>query len=99
MCIRDRLCDLLLLGGRFEGRMVEGYNMLNGSLEADKIFQVGDEALVVINYSGEEILSVNMIDHYRLDLELLLGLCFALFLVLFAGCRAPNSVNWGNTSA
>ncbi len=78
-------CDLLLLGGRFEGRMVEGYNMLNGSLEADKIFQVGDEALVVINYSGEEILSVNMIDHYRLDLELLLGLCFALFLVLFAG--------------
>ena len=23
----EQLCDLLLLGGRFEGRMVEGYNM------------------------------------------------------------------------
>ena len=33
---------LKLLGGRFKGKEVEGYNLLSGSLESDKIFNGGD---------------------------------------------------------
>ncbi len=78
-------CTLELLGGKFKGEIVDGFNMLNGSLENDKIFQVGDKVLVVINYQEDTIVSVNMIDHYRHPTELLLAVAFALFLILVAG--------------
>ncbi len=88
----EQTCELLLLGGRFEGTIAEGYNMLNGSLESDKIFRPGDRALVVIHYTGEEIVSVNMIDHYRLNKELVLALGFAAFLILFAGKAGVRAI-------
>ena len=81
----EQTCMVEFLGGKFKGKTAEGYNLLNGSLESDKIFQVGDKAQVVINYEGDEILSVNLIDHYRLDKEVILALLFAGMLILFAG--------------
>lgn len=81
----EQTCKVELLGGKFKGQTTEGYNMLNGSLESDKIFQTGDKALVVISYQEDEIISVNMIDHYRINQEMILAICFALFLILFAG--------------
>jgi uncharacterized membrane protein len=59
--------------------------MLNGSLEQDKLFTKGDKALVVISYKEEQIISINMIDHFRIDKELILVVIFGLLLILFAG--------------
>ncbi|WP_374045408.1 YibE/F family protein [uncultured Anaerotruncus sp.] len=81
----EQICTLELLGGRFQGRTASGVNMLNGSLEQDKIFSPGDRALVVVSYQGDAIRSVTMIDHDRIGKELLLAGVFAVFLVLFAG--------------
>lgn len=81
----EQTCRIKLLGGRFKGQETEGVNMLNGSLENDKLFEVGDKAQVVISYDGDEILSVNMIDHYRIPYEILLAAVFVLVLVLVAG--------------
>jgi uncharacterized membrane protein len=81
----EQRCKIRLLGGRFKGEITEGINMLNGSLEQDKLFDKGDRALVVISYKDDGIISVNMIDHYRLPSELILVGIFALLLVLFAG--------------
>jgi uncharacterized membrane protein len=81
----EQRCKLLLLGGRFEGAITEGINMLNGSLEQDKLFSDGDRALVVISYKDDRIISVNMIDHYRIDKELILVGSFCILLILFAG--------------
>lgn len=81
----EQTCRIKLLGGKFKGQETEGINMLNGSLENDKLFEVGDKAQVVISYDGEEILSVNMIDHYRIPFEILLAGIFILVLVLVAG--------------
>lgn len=81
----EQTCELKLLGGRFKGQKTQGYNALNGSLEMDKIFHEGDKALVVIDYNEDEILSVNMIDHYRINKELILALCFVALLILVAG--------------
>ena len=80
----EQTCTLKLLGGRFKGKEVEGYNLLSGSLESDKIFSVGDKALVVVSYNEDEILSVNMIDHYRMDKEWSLIGIFCVLLILFA---------------
>ena len=81
----EQRCTLELLGGRFEGTTTTGVNLLNGSLEQDKLFVPGDKAMVVISYQGDEILSVTMTDHYRIGKETILAGIFALFLILFAG--------------
>ena len=81
----EQRCTLELLGGRFEGQTTTGVNMLNGSLEQDKLFAPGDKAMVVVSYQGDEILSVTMTDHYRIGKEAILAGIFAVFLILFAG--------------
>lgn len=88
----EQTCELVMLNGKFEGRTAEGYNLLNGSLENDKIFAVGDKALVLVNYSDDEILSVSMVDHYRINYEALLALIFVVFLVLFAGKTGVRAI-------
>ena len=88
----EQTCTIRLLGGKFEGKEVEGYNLLSGSLESDKIFNVGDRAQVVISYQDDEILSVNMIDHYRIDKELILVGISCVFLILFAGKKGIMSI-------
>lgn len=81
----DQSCELTFLDGRFKGRTATGTNQLKGSLESDKIFAVGDTALVTVNYEGDKIGYVMMVDHYRIHTELILGVLFAAFLLLFAG--------------
>ena len=81
----EQLCQLTILDGRFKGQTVTGVNMLNGSLEQDKIFAPGDTALVVVSHDGDEITNVTMSDHFRLGWEALLAVLFAVFLILFAG--------------
>lgn len=81
----DQVCLVKILHGRFKGRQANARNSLIGSLEQDKIFQMGDTALVRINYDGDEILSVSMIDHYRIPYEILLGIVFVVLLLIVAG--------------
>ena len=81
----EQRCTLEILNGKFAGETATGINMLNGSLEQDKMFEPGDEALVVVSHDGDTITNVTMIDHQRLDWELVMAAGFALFLILFAG--------------
>ena len=81
----EQSCTLEIEDGIFKGRILEGVNFLSGSLEKDKIYKTGDRALLTISYDGDEVKSVVMSDHYRLDKEILLLMIFAVFLILFAG--------------
>ena len=81
----EQRCQLEILDGMFRGQTVSGVNMLNGSLEQDKVFQPGDKALVVVSHDGDTITNVTMSDHYRLGWELVMAIGFAIFLILFAG--------------
>ena len=81
----EQRCELEILDGAFQGEIAVGINMLNGSLEQDKIFAPGDRAQVVISHDGDTITNITMTDHYRLNWELVLAAGFALFLILFAG--------------
>ena len=81
----EQRCTLELLGGRFKGQTTVGVNMLNGSVEQDKLFSPGDKALVVVSFSEDGITNVTMIDHDRMGAEALLVLLFAALLILFAG--------------
>lgn len=82
----EQVCELKILDGKFKGETAEGVNMLSGSLENDKIYSPGDEALVVVSYSPEgKITSVTMTDHFRVDKEIILALMFVVLLIIFAG--------------
>ena len=82
----EQFCELKILDGMFEGETVEGVNMLSGSLENDKMYSPGDEALVVVSYDDAGgITSVTMTDHYRVDKEVILAIMFIVLLILFAG--------------
>lgn len=81
----EQRCRILILDGHFEGEEADAVNYLNGSLEQDKLFEVGDTAFVAVSYSGDEITAVTMTDHYRLGMEALLAGLFLLLLILFAG--------------
>ncbi|OAV65667.1 YibE/F-like protein [Bacteroidales bacterium Barb6XT] len=79
--------DLVLKieSGRFVGDTVAAKNVLLGQKKLDKIFCPEDKVLTVIQLdkSREHYTGVRAADYYRQDLEILLFICFALFLVLF----------------
>lgn len=81
----EQCCKLRIMSGIFQGEITTGVNLLQGSLEQDKLFSVGDKAQIVISYQDGNIVYVTMIDHYRLPWELLMVGIFIVFLVVFAG--------------
>lgn len=88
----EQSCTLKILDGIFKGKEIEGVNFLSGSLEKDKVFQVGDKALVTISYEGDTIKSAVISDHYRLNREFILMGAFALLLILFAGKNGLQAI-------
>ena len=88
----EQYCKVKILDGKFKNETADAVNMLSGSLEADKIFQQGDVAHVVISYSKDKILSIMMSDHYRLDKEAILAGLFVLLLIGFAGKTGLRAV-------
>ena len=88
----EQRCTLELLGGCFEGQTITGVNMLNGSLEQDKLYSPGDKAMVVVSYDGDTITNVTMTDHFRLTKEAVLAAIFAVFLILFAGRTGVRAI-------
>ena len=95
----EQTCVVRIKDGEFAGQEIEAVNFLSGSLAADKIYIVGDEAFVRISakpadqveeatgpiVNGYVIASSVMTDHYRLDKEWILLGIFFLLLLLVAG--------------
>ena len=90
--IGEQLCDVEILEGKFKGKTTRGTNTLAGSLEQDKIFQVGDKILVTLDYSGDKIRVATLVDHYRLNYEILLVAIFIIVLIGFAGIVGIKSI-------
>lgn len=88
----EQLCEVEILDGKFKGKITHGTNRLSGSLEEDKIFQVGDKILVTLDYTGDEIRVATLVDHYRINYEILLVAIFVVMLIGFAGIVGIKSI-------
>ena len=88
----EQRCRLEILDGMFRGQTVTGVNMLNGSLEQDKLFAPGDVAQVVVSHDGDTITNVTMSDHFRLGWEAVMAAAFALLLILVAGRTGVRAI-------
>lgn len=72
--------------GSHKGEQIQANNMLTGRLSEDKIFQEGDKAWVLIGFDeNNKINFANMIDHYRIDKQVLLIGTFAVIIIIFSG--------------
>ncbi len=81
----DQGLEIEVLQGTFAGRQMKAVNHLMGRLEMDKIFVPGDRALAVVQEGLEGAVSANVLDYYRLDVEVVLLGLFCALLVLFGG--------------
>lgn len=79
--------------GPYRGRQVEAINNLIGKMETDKMFREGDTTLVVLETNVDGVIrSAVAYDHYRVNVEALLVVLFAVFLVVFAGSTGARSL-------
>lgn len=90
----DQRVEVRILSGRFAGNEFPAQNMLIGKMELDTLFRPGDLALVGIDMSDdyEDVVDVNMIDHYRIHVELILFGAFVVLLVAFAGWTGAKAL-------
>ena len=85
--------ELKITSGRFRGRIARSNNILMGKLELDKMFAVGDTALVAIDLDETGgFVYANALDHYRLKTEMILFLLFAGMLLLYAGWTGARAL-------
>jgi len=78
--------QLKILTGTHKGETVSATNVLMGQMSIDKIFKEGDHVFTILelDQATGKVISARASDLYRSDIELILFLIFALFLVLFA---------------
>jgi uncharacterized membrane protein len=80
-----------ILEGPYKGQEVTAGNDLIGKMESDKMFRAGDRAFLVVTTAGNEIIGATAYDHYRLTIQGILVVLFAVLLIVFTG--------WGGARA
>lgn len=74
------------LNGSRKGEKHWGVNLLRGSMEADKLFLPGELGFALVERdNNDEIVHVNMVDHYRLGGEIFIAATFGVLLIIFSG--------------
>jgi uncharacterized membrane protein len=81
-----------LLDGPYAGQDVSAGNVLIGKMESDKMFRPGDMVFVIVTTTGGEITAATAYDHYRLHVEGLLLILFAMILIGFAGWSGAKAL-------
>ncbi|MCK9303261.1 MAG: YibE/F family protein [Bacteroidales bacterium] len=84
--IGTQYLSLLVKSGQFAGDTIQATNVLLGQKKTDKIFEAGDKVLAVIQLdtTKTKYISARADEYYRQNIELVLLICFGLFLILFA---------------
>ena len=88
----EQQCSVKILNGPLKNQISNASNFLNGSLESDKIYIPGDQALAMVSQTDGQIHTINLIDHYRIDKELILAGLFIVLIVAFAGKTGVRAI-------
>ncbi|ONI39447.1 hypothetical protein AN396_08570 [Candidatus Epulonipiscium fishelsonii] len=89
----EQTAQVEVMNGSFKGEILEGHNMFRGSLSSDKVFANGDIALALIEKnSNDEPIFVNLVDFYRINIELILAGIFILALIIVSGTTGIRTI-------
>ncbi|MGL4740813.1 MAG: YibE/F family protein [Sarcina sp.] len=82
----NQACKIEIMRGKYKGDILDANNLLSGKLEADKLFSVGDKAVVLVEQSSNgEIINATMIEHYRINKIIVLVAIFFILLIICCG--------------
>ncbi len=81
----EQILKVRILQGKHTGKIFRAANYLRAQMELDKVFEVGDTAIVAIPEEADENTTINAQDHYRIGWTLTLFSLFAILLVFFGG--------------
>lgn len=81
----EQRCLIEIETGTHKGEQVEAVNFFQGKYEFDKVFEPGNKAWVLLELDENKIIFANMIDHYRIDKEIVLIGIFAAAMIIFSG--------------
>jgi uncharacterized membrane protein len=85
--------EVEVLSGRWAGHRFRATNQVRAQIDLDKLFEVGDTALVgVLDGATPETSTLNAQDHYRIGYTVLLFALFALLLLAFGGITGFNAL-------
>lgn len=87
-----QILKIKVINGKLKGNKVEVVNKVIGKLELDKMFQIGDTALIVIDFNKGTISNVNVIDHYRINIEGILLLIFLILITIISGWTGIKAI-------
>ena len=89
----DQRCTVRIESGTHKDMQAEATNLYTGKLEFDKVFAPGDRAWVLIERDlDNNIVFVNMVDHYRIPQELILVGLFGALLIFFMGFTGVRTI-------
>ena len=89
----EQRCLVRILSGEHKGYEGNAINMLSGSLKEDKMFRAGEKAWTLVEMDDENnIIFINMIDHYRISKELILAGVLVAALILFSRLKGLRTV-------
>jgi uncharacterized membrane protein len=77
-------CTVTVLSGAHAGESAQAYNYMNAALDKDALYVEGDTAYALVQ-PGDGILSITLIDHYRMGTELWIFAALAIALIGFGG--------------
>ena len=82
----EQSATIKILSGSHKGKITKGINLFVGKMEFDKVFKSGETAWVLLEFdSADNIIFANMVEHYRLNLEIMLIGIFAVLIIAFSG--------------
>ena len=85
--------EVEITGGKRAGERFKANNELISQMELDKLFEVGDTALVgVLDSAQPGVDTINAQDHYRVNQTALLFGLFSLLLICFGGYTGFNAL-------
>ena len=89
----EQRCRIRILSGEHKGYEGDAVNLLSGSLKDDKMFIPGEKAWTLVERDGDDnVIFINMIDHYRLSKEIALAIILIAALIAFSKLRGVRTI-------
>lgn len=89
----EQRCRIRILSGEHKGYEGDAVNLLSGSLKDDKMFIPGEKAWTLVERGGDDnVIFINMIDHYRLSKEIALAIILIAALIAFSKLRGVRTI-------
>lgn len=89
----EQRCRIRILSGEHKGYEGDAVNLLSGSLKDDKMFIPGEKAWTLVERDRDDnVIFINMIDHYRLSKEIALAIILIAALIAFSKLRGVRTI-------